>query len=181
MRKGRGRMIRLRAERFRKDQQGFTLPELMTTIVILGILVAVGVIVFLALLERWRGKHRYRPTRLGPPARPCERDKPTHRLAGGTSSGAGRTRLGRRLSASKATRSLPRFRAKGGTTSPSNLSGQRQNSQHSGSPRYRDKNRLGCSSLGSWNDPHLGVQRRRYHAILPGGQRLYLRHRRRQP
>ena len=47
-------MIRLRAERLRRDQQGFTLPELMTTIVILGILVAIGVIVFLALLERWR-------------------------------------------------------------------------------------------------------------------------------
>ena len=44
----------MRATRFRKDQQGFTLPELMTTIAILGILIAIGVIAFLGLLERWR-------------------------------------------------------------------------------------------------------------------------------
>ena len=47
-------MIRLKMARFREDQQGFTLPELMTTIAILGILIAIGVIIFLALLERWR-------------------------------------------------------------------------------------------------------------------------------
>ena len=38
----------------REDERGFTLAELMTTIAILGILIAIAVIVFLALLERWR-------------------------------------------------------------------------------------------------------------------------------
>ena len=47
-------MIRLRAARLRRDERGFTLPELITTIAILGILVAIGVIIFLAILERWR-------------------------------------------------------------------------------------------------------------------------------
>jgi prepilin-type N-terminal cleavage/methylation domain-containing protein len=36
------------------DERGFTLQEVLTVIVILGILVAIAVIVFLALLERWR-------------------------------------------------------------------------------------------------------------------------------
>ncbi len=38
----------------REDERGFTLQELLTTIAIVGILVAIAVIVFLALLERWR-------------------------------------------------------------------------------------------------------------------------------
>jgi prepilin-type N-terminal cleavage/methylation domain-containing protein len=38
----------------RKDERGFTLPELLTTIAIVGILIAIAVILFLALLERWR-------------------------------------------------------------------------------------------------------------------------------
>ncbi len=38
----------------REDERGFTLQELLTTITILGILIAIAVIVFLALLERWR-------------------------------------------------------------------------------------------------------------------------------
>jgi prepilin-type N-terminal cleavage/methylation domain-containing protein len=38
----------------RESERGFTLQELMTTIAILGILIAIAVIVFLALLERWR-------------------------------------------------------------------------------------------------------------------------------
>ncbi len=38
----------------REGERGFTLQELLTTIAILGILVAIAVIVFLALLERWR-------------------------------------------------------------------------------------------------------------------------------
>ena len=38
----------------REDERGFTLQELLTTIAILGILIAIAVIVLLALLERWR-------------------------------------------------------------------------------------------------------------------------------
>ena len=38
----------------REDERGFTLQELVTTIAILGILIAIAVIVLLALLERWR-------------------------------------------------------------------------------------------------------------------------------
>ena len=37
-----------------EDERGFTLAELMTTIAILAILIAIAVIVLLALLERWR-------------------------------------------------------------------------------------------------------------------------------
>lgn len=40
--------------RFRKDQQGFTLPELMATIAILGILIAIGVVIWLGILEQRR-------------------------------------------------------------------------------------------------------------------------------
>ncbi len=38
----------------REDERGFTLPELLTTIAILVILIAIAVIIFLALLEHWR-------------------------------------------------------------------------------------------------------------------------------
>jgi prepilin-type N-terminal cleavage/methylation domain-containing protein len=37
-----------------KDERGFTLQELLTTIAIVGILVTLGVIILLGLLERWR-------------------------------------------------------------------------------------------------------------------------------
>ena len=40
--------------RLRREERGFTLPELMATIVILGILTVIAVLIFLALLERWR-------------------------------------------------------------------------------------------------------------------------------
>lgn len=39
---------------FRKDQSGFTLPEVLTVIAIMGILIAIAVIIWLGLLERRR-------------------------------------------------------------------------------------------------------------------------------
>ena len=38
----------------RKDKQGFTLPEVLTTIAILGILVTIAVIIWLGILEQRR-------------------------------------------------------------------------------------------------------------------------------
>jgi prepilin-type N-terminal cleavage/methylation domain-containing protein len=38
----------------RKDERGFTLTELLTTIAVLGILITIAGIIFLTLLERWR-------------------------------------------------------------------------------------------------------------------------------
>ena len=37
-----------------REERGFTLPELLTAIAILGILIAIAIIVWLGLLERWR-------------------------------------------------------------------------------------------------------------------------------
>ena len=47
-------MWRVWAEARLRDERGFTLQEMLVTIVILGILLAVGIIVFLGILERWR-------------------------------------------------------------------------------------------------------------------------------
>ena len=38
----------------RNDKRGYTLPEVLTAVAIAGILTAIAVIIFLALLERWR-------------------------------------------------------------------------------------------------------------------------------
>ncbi len=37
-----------------KDRRGYTLPEVLTALAIAGLLAAISVIIFLALLERWR-------------------------------------------------------------------------------------------------------------------------------
>ena len=39
---------------FWKDERGYTLPEILTAVAIAGVLTAIAVIIFLALLERWR-------------------------------------------------------------------------------------------------------------------------------
>ncbi|WP_166177251.1 pilus assembly FimT family protein [Rubrobacter tropicus] len=44
----------MRSEIFRRDERGYTLPEILTAVAISGILAAIAVIIFLALLERWR-------------------------------------------------------------------------------------------------------------------------------
>jgi prepilin-type N-terminal cleavage/methylation domain-containing protein len=46
--------LRSKIEDMREHERGFTLQELLTAIVIVGILIAIAVIIFLALLERWR-------------------------------------------------------------------------------------------------------------------------------
>ncbi len=37
-----------------RDERGYTLPEVLTAVAIAGILAAIAVVIFLALLERWR-------------------------------------------------------------------------------------------------------------------------------
>lgn len=40
--------------RLRRDERGFTVQEKLTVIVVVGILIAIAMFIFLALLERWR-------------------------------------------------------------------------------------------------------------------------------
>ena len=47
-------MRRLKNRALRRDEQGYTLQEVLTVIAILGILIVIAVIIFLELLERWR-------------------------------------------------------------------------------------------------------------------------------
>ncbi len=36
------------------DERGYTLPEVMTAVAIMSVILAIGIIILLALLERWR-------------------------------------------------------------------------------------------------------------------------------
>ena len=47
-------MIRSNIARVCRDERGYTLPEILTAVSIMGIILAIGIIVLLALLERWR-------------------------------------------------------------------------------------------------------------------------------
>ena len=47
-------VLRSRVEVFGRDQHGFTLPEVLTVVAILGILIAIAVIIWLGILERRR-------------------------------------------------------------------------------------------------------------------------------
>ena len=46
--------IRSNIARVCEDERGYTLPEILTAVSIMGIILAIGIIVLLALLERWR-------------------------------------------------------------------------------------------------------------------------------
>jgi prepilin-type N-terminal cleavage/methylation domain-containing protein len=48
------RAIRTNIARVCEDERGYTLPEILTAVSIMTIILAVGIIVLLALLERWR-------------------------------------------------------------------------------------------------------------------------------
>jgi prepilin-type N-terminal cleavage/methylation domain-containing protein len=47
-------LLRLRNTVFREDERGFTLPEVLTVVAIMGILLAIAVIIWLRLLEQRR-------------------------------------------------------------------------------------------------------------------------------
>lgn len=51
--RGRG-VLRLKSMAFRSDERGFTLPEALTTIAILGILLTIGIMSWLSILEHRR-------------------------------------------------------------------------------------------------------------------------------
>ena len=48
------RVIRSNFARFCKEERGYTLPEILTAVSIMSIILAIGIIVLLALLECWR-------------------------------------------------------------------------------------------------------------------------------
>jgi prepilin-type N-terminal cleavage/methylation domain-containing protein len=48
------RAIRSKLARVCEDERGYTLPEILTAVAIMSIILAIGIIVLLALLERWR-------------------------------------------------------------------------------------------------------------------------------
>ena len=47
-------MIRPNIARVCRDERGYTLPEILTAVSIMSIILAIGISVLLALLERWR-------------------------------------------------------------------------------------------------------------------------------
>lgn len=47
-------VIRSNIARVCKEERGYTLPEILTAVSIISIILAIGIIVLLALLERWR-------------------------------------------------------------------------------------------------------------------------------
>src|SRR5215204_186719 len=47
-------VIRPNIARVCRDERGYTLPEILTAVSIMSIILAIGIIVLLALLERWR-------------------------------------------------------------------------------------------------------------------------------
>jgi prepilin-type N-terminal cleavage/methylation domain-containing protein len=47
-------LLRLRSTVFQEDERGFTMPEVLTAIAILGILIAIAIIIWLGILERRR-------------------------------------------------------------------------------------------------------------------------------
>ena len=48
------RAFRSKIVRFCGDERGYTLAEVLTAVAIMGVILAIGIIVLLALLERWR-------------------------------------------------------------------------------------------------------------------------------
>jgi prepilin-type N-terminal cleavage/methylation domain-containing protein len=48
------RAIRSNTARIYRDERGYTLPEILTAVSIMSIILAIGIILLLALLECWR-------------------------------------------------------------------------------------------------------------------------------
>ena len=48
------REVKTRLARVREDERGYTFQEVLTAVAILGVLLAIAIFIFLALLERWR-------------------------------------------------------------------------------------------------------------------------------
>src|ERR671921_240309 len=48
------RVIRSNTARVCGDERGYALPEILTAVSIMSIILAIGIIILLALLERWR-------------------------------------------------------------------------------------------------------------------------------
>ena len=53
--------VRPNIARVCQDERGYTLPEVLTAVAIMSIILAIGIIILLALLERWRVEAAARP------------------------------------------------------------------------------------------------------------------------